>query len=392
MLHLTSQAKALTKNYFKPIHEEQITIMASSIMPNRPKSILIIRLSAIGDIVMASGVLPVLRSNWPETQIDWLVQSEYAELLQDNPHLQRVLIWPRKDWQWLWTQKRPFSLIAELRKLIQTLRSQKYDLVLDLQGLWKSAWLAKVCRAQQKIGLDSREGSKWVMSHVCRSQPDKQKMSSEYLCLLQELGLDVQRFYLGLEPRLQEIQSVQAVMQNLDLDSDYALLCPFTTRAQKHWPWQNWVHLCSLLTDRLGLQVVLLGGPRDSTQAEWIQAASSKPVINLAGRISLGQNLALIKQARILIGVDTGITHMAMMSELPSIGLFGSTCPYLYPAGDNGVVLYSNRACSPCRRHPACDAQYPCMQDLEPELVFSTACKLLEGSFDTNVLHDLSSH
>ncbi|MFW6315052.1 MAG: glycosyltransferase family 9 protein, partial [Desulfohalobiaceae bacterium] len=153
--------------------------MASSIMPNRPKSILIIRLSAIGDIVMASGVLPVLRSNWPETQIDWLVQSEYAELLQDNPHLQRVLIWPRKDWQWLWTQKRPFSLIAELRKLIQTLRSQKYDLVLDLQGLWKSAWLAKVCRAQQKIGLDSREGSKWVMSHVCRSQPDKQKMSSE---------------------------------------------------------------------------------------------------------------------------------------------------------------------------------------------------------------------
>ncbi|MGM0424146.1 MAG: glycosyltransferase family 9 protein [Thermodesulfobacteriota bacterium] len=352
------------------------------ILHNKPKSILIIRLSAIGDIVMASGVIPVLRKHFPEASLDWLVQSECAQLLQGHAGLRRTISWPRQTWQQLWSQGKLLELSRQFRSLVKELRSQEYDLVLDLQGLWKSAWLAWICKSGHKVGLDSREGSKWVLDKVCRSSPGDRRMASEYLHLLQELGLHTQDFHLGLQSRSEDQIQARELLQAHGVQGEYAVFCPFSTREQKLWPLQHWLVLAGLLQERVGLQMVLLGGPADREMAEYLQSKSSCRLVNLAGETNLIQSLALVKGASLLIGVDTGLTHMGIMSQTPSVALFGSTCPYLWTGRQDSVVLYQERDCSPCRRHPNCNGQYQCMQDLSPELVCQTAASLLpEGAF-----------
>ncbi|MFP4671474.1 MAG: glycosyltransferase family 9 protein [Desulfohalobiaceae bacterium] len=350
----------------------------SSALRSQLESVLVIRLSAIGDIVMASGIIPVLRSHLPQVRIDWLVQSECAGLLQGNPDLGQVLVWPRRDWLQQLRQGRLLSLGSMGHSLISQLRNQNYDLVLDLQGLWKSAWLALLCKGAYKVGLDSREGSGWGLNAVYRSPADHPGLASEYKHLLQELGFGVRDYSLGLRCTPGQERSAGQLLLEHGVQDRYAVFCPFSTREQKLWPMQHWRTLAAMLQDRLGLQAVILGGPGDREQAELLSTGQPQ-VRALAGETSLGQSLALIQAARLLIGVDTGLTHMGIMSEVPSIALFGSTRPYLQTNRANSAVLYKARSCSPCRRHPSCEGQYHCMRDLDPELVYSWAAKLLQS-------------
>ncbi|MCF8037726.1 MAG: hypothetical protein K9K79_00270, partial [Desulfohalobiaceae bacterium] len=163
-------------------------------------SILIIRLSAIGDIVMASGVIPVLRRAYPRAVIDWLVQTEGASMLSAQPELREVLTWPRQKWSGLFKSGRWADLTRQGLSLARLLRSRKYDLVLDLQGLFKSGILASLAGGAKTVGLDSREGSRVFMDRVVESVQEDRQIASEYRMLMQELALDPEPFSLGITP------------------------------------------------------------------------------------------------------------------------------------------------------------------------------------------------
>ncbi|MCF8030967.1 MAG: hypothetical protein K9K39_08740, partial [Desulfohalobiaceae bacterium] len=121
-----------------------------------PRSILLVRLSAIGDIAMASGVAAALRRAYPAAQIDWLAQSEAVGLLKRCPSLDRVLAWPRQRWRESLKKARLRRTGGEVRDLLRSLRLGDYDLVLDLQGLLKSGLFAALSGARRRIGLGSR--------------------------------------------------------------------------------------------------------------------------------------------------------------------------------------------------------------------------------------------
>jgi heptosyltransferase-1 len=105
--------------------------------------------------------------------------------------------------------------------------------------------------------------------------------------------------------------------------------------------------------------------------------ATHGQIFNLAGQTSLGQSAAIIKKSSLLIGVDTGLTHMGAAFDCPTIALFGATCPYLYTAGERSSVIYNPMKCSPCRRNPACDGDFTCMKSINPGDVLKEAVKLL---------------
>ena len=157
-------------------------------------------------------------------------------------------------------------------------------------------------------------------------------------------------------------------------DAPYIALCPFTTRPQKHWPEAHWQVLARSLVSR-GWRVVVLGGPADSVSADRIFADIL--VESMVGKAALLESAALVGHADLVIGVDTGLTHMGWAFEVPTIALFGSTCPYRDLGGLRGAVLYNNLSCAPCRRKPVCGGTYDCLTDLYPDSVLESLAGLL---------------
>lgn len=341
------------------------------------QSILLVRLSAIGDIVFASPLISALRRKWPEARIVWLVQPECAELLDQHPGLDAVVMCPLRHWQRLWQARRYRQLLSEVRALRATLRAGEFDLALDLQGLLKSGVLAWLSGARERIGLGSREGSQWLMTRRLTRGGDTERIGSEYLYLAQSLGLPTDDFAMVVHYGEAQTAYVEDTIQREGLSGGYAALCPFTTRAQKHWFEDRWARLVPRIRDELGLVPMLLGGPGDRAAASRIVAATDGPLVDLTGRTRLTEAAALIDRARLLVAVDTGLGHMGIAFATPTLLLFGSTCPYRDTTRANARVLYHPLSCSPCKRRPSCDGRFDCMRLIEVEEVMTHAREVL---------------
>ena len=358
------------------------------IMP-QPKRILIIRLSAIGDIVFASPLIAALRRAYPQAHLAWLAQPECEPLLRHHPDLDQVILWPRGEWRALWRERRWRELGGRVRALRAELRRQRFDLVLDLQGLLKSGLLAWLSGARERVGLGSREGSRWLMTRVVPRGGDPRAIGSEYRFLAERLGLlglpglpglPREGFPMALAPGEEDRAFARDLIARQGWGSGYVVICPFTTRPQKHWFEERWTELAARLRQELGLPVLMLGGPADREAAARIaqRTATAGPgLTDLAGGTSLLQAAALIEASRLVIGVDTGLGHMGIAFGRPSLLLFGSTRPYLDTGRANARVLYHPLPCSPCKRRPTCGGSYDCMRRIEVDEVLGAASDLL---------------
>jgi len=341
------------------------------------KSILLVRLSAIGDIVFASPLITALRRAWPDAHIAWLVQPECAILLNRHPDLDEVIVCPLRHWQRLLKARRYGGVINGIRTLRENLRLRDFDLVLDLQGLLKSGLLAWLTGAPERIGLGSREGSQWLMTRTLLRGGDSKRIGSEYLYLAETLGLPTDDFTMEVYTGEAESSFADELIARKGLVSGYAVLCPFTTRPQKHWFEDRWSLLAHRIQSQLGLVPVLLGGPADREAAQRIASDSDAPLVDLTGLTSLTEAAVLIDRAALLVAVDTGLGHMGIAMNTPSLLLFGSTCPYLDTTRANARVLYHRLHCSPCKRRPTCGGSFDCMRRIEITEVIAAARQVL---------------
>lgn len=343
---------------------------------SNPKRILIIRLSAIGDVVFASPLIGALKRTYPQASLAWLVEPMAAPLLQSHPQLDEVIVWPKGEWKKLWRERRWGQLLREIKAFVRTLKAREFDLVLDTQGLLKSGVFAYLTGASRRIGLGSKEGSQRLMTEVISRAGNDERISSEYWNLAHHLGLDCGDFNMDIVLNKTDDNYAQTLKQAY---GDYIIICPFTTRPQKHWFAQRWGQLVEQLNQRYPDQrVVMLGGPGDVYAANEI-LAKAPGLVSMVGRSSITQAASLIKHANLLIGVDTGLTHMGIAFARPTITLFGSTCPYTDTTRDNTRVLYHKLACSPCRRNPTCNERFDCMAAIEIEEVMQAAHDLVKS-------------
>ena len=333
-----------------------------------PKRVLIIRLSAIGDVVFASPLINACRQTHPDATIDWLCEPIAAPLLSGHPNLNEIIIWPRADWSRLWSSGRWWSLGKQILRFRRRLRANQYDLVLDVQGLLKSSFLAGLTGAAHRIGFRSKEPTGfWLTRRIGKDTGPR--ISSEYRGMAEALDWDTSQFEMTVMPSEEDCERAAAIA-----DSPFVVLCPFTTRPQKHWTIAHWRHLVELLLTR-GENVCVLGGPADREEADKLLEGFS--VHDAVGRYSLGVSAALVGHARALIGVDTGLTHMGIAHDVPTVVLFGSTCPYLETLRDNVEVIYHALDCSPCRRNPTCHGAFTCMTGIVAEEVITSLERVL---------------
>ncbi|HVO83531.1 MAG TPA: glycosyltransferase family 9 protein [Syntrophobacteria bacterium] len=340
--------------------------------------ILIIRPSALGDVVMASPMIGAIRRAYPQGYLAWLVEPAAAELLRHHPGLDEMIEWPRGNWEELLRRARLLPLGREICRFARLLRSRSFHLALECTGLLKGRALAYLSGAPERIGFRSREPGGFLMTQLVSRDATDPRISSEYRLLMETLGLPVDPFRMEVAVAPEARARVTTLLAARGVGGRYAVLCPFTTRAQKHWREERWAALALALEKTFGVAAVVLGGPGDRAKGGRLREMASARLTDLTGMTTVGESAAIIEKASLVIGVDTGLTHMGVAFERPTLALFGATYPYLNPGTSRAVVIYHSYPCSPCRRRPTCDGRFPCMAAIEIDEVVRATRSLLD--------------
>lgn len=338
--------------------------------------ILIIRTSAIGDVIMASPLISALKSKYPQAQIHWLAEPFVHDLIRFHPDIDKVHSFPKTQLKTLWREKKYISLFKQMRQLKLQLQSEQFDLALDVQGLFKSgiwAWLAK---ATTRVGFRSKEGAGLFMTDVIDKPNNEPTISSEYQRMAEYLQCDTSTFLMDISISNQAITTINKLILS-KYSNGFAVISPFTTREQKHWTDENWRKFTAEFYQRYKLAIIIVGGPNDARHAESL--CHQMPFLShVCGQLSLNESVALIAHAKLVVGVDTGMTHAGIAKQTPTLALFGSTRPYLNTRTCSAEVVYLNKQCAPCKRKPTCGGKFECMTDITPAMVMDRVSMLLE--------------
>ncbi len=356
-------------------------------IPHDVGKILVVRLSARGDVAFASPLAGALRRRYPRAHIAWVAEDGAADVIRHSTHLDEVIVLERGAWGRMLRGGRWGRLAGAVTDFFGALRARRFDVAIDAQGLLRSGLVAFLSGAPVRIGLGSREGSRHLMTAVVERGGDHRAISSEYRYLAGVLGLDTRDFAMEIPRGRAEAAAVERMIAAEGLQGGFVVACPFTTRFYKHWREERWSALIRAVRERTRLGVVLLGGPGDRAAADRIVAGAAAagggspsgdhpPLVDLVGRTTLGEASAVVSHCSALVGVDTGLSHMAHAFGRPAVLLFGSNTPYLDPPGPAATILHSGRSCSPCRGKLTCDGRIDCMTDISVEraLAAVTGC------------------
>ena len=339
-------------------------------IPPGVRKILVVRLSARGDLVFASPLAGALRRRYPDAYIAWAAEDRTADVIRHNPHLDEVIVWERAAWKRMLRSGRWGAFCRAAVDFFGELRDRRFDVAIDVQGLLRSGLLTLLSGAPVRIGLASREGSHLLMTRVVARGGDARRISSEYVHLAEVLGLGGGSFSMEIPRGAAELAMVDRVVREEGLGNGFVAVCPFTTRFHKHWIEDRWAALIGKVRESTGLGVVLLGGPADRAAADRILQgvarlpACDAPFVDLVGRTTLGEASAVVSRCGVLVGVDTGLSQMAHAFGRPAVLIFGSHTPYLDPPTPVATILNSGRSCSPCRGRLVCDGRIDCMVDI----------------------------
>ncbi|MDR1397037.1 MAG: glycosyltransferase family 9 protein [Desulfarculales bacterium] len=330
--------------------------------------VLIVKLSALGDIIHSLPVAMAIRRQVPEARIDWIVEAPSYDLLHGHKALNRVLLSPRHALSAA-SGRKNFSLLANF---IRELGSVRYDAVLDLQGLMKSSLFVLLSRARIKTGF---RGGKEPLSVLPLNLPlpayDIERHALErYLDLLQPVGLrKPEQIEYGLETDM----TLQARWrQRLQGPGPLLIMHPMAKWKSKLWPEESWAWLAARLL-RKGVRVAFSGTKEDKAvnariiaRIGWEQEGSG--LFNLSGLTDLQDLMAVLSLTDLIISTDTGVMHLAAAMDVPLLALFGPTAPNRTgPYGQLEHVIINRVECRPCFRRSCSYAK--CMGELKPETV-----------------------
>jgi heptosyltransferase-1 len=333
----------------------------------RPKGprILIIRLSAIGDVMVTTPVSRALREALPGAHLAWVVEAKARELLVGNPYLDEVIVWDRRK-----GAVNPGGIWQMGREL----RTRRFDWAIDCQGLLRSAVLARLSGARRIVGNTRAKEAADLLYHV-RVPRSTTDLSSRQRCLdlLTPLGIRSRdrRMVLPVSDADRSAGGRLLRSEGLKLARRYACLVPATTWTQKHWFEERWAELAALVRDRLGLTPVILGGPGDTAMAEAIHEGSGGECLALAGKTSLKSAAAVLQGAEVTFAVDTGLMHASVAVGTPTVGVCGASWWPGFQDYEHFVLVREPLKCSPCLHRPTCEGRYDCMQAITAERVLA---------------------
>jgi heptosyltransferase I len=330
--------------------------------------ILLIKMSALGDVIHALPVIPSLRRAFPGANIHWLVEETAAPLLHCHPGVNRVLVSHRGKWgRHLRDPRRWLNILLEMWALVRQLRLVHYDLAIDFQGLLKSGVWISLARAKRKVGYDrSRERSHFFLTErVPPVDPDIHAVE-RYLMLVKSIVGEATEVNFGLSQSHEDRNHLWKMFRSEGLDPSrpYAVLVPAARWETKRWPEESFARLADWLAMELGLQVAITGVEADRPLVARIVNEMGQPSLDLSGRTDVLGLMSLLKGAHVVVSTDSGPMHLAVAVGTPVVAVFGPTAPCRTgPYGEGHRVVRGRVECSPCFRR-SCTAM-TCMKAID---------------------------
>lgn len=346
-------------------------------------NILLIKMSSLGDIVHTLPFVAVLRKRFPHARITWLVHPQFAAFVPGAPLVDEILYFDKAKFRKMGWKAR-WSYFKEMRS---QLRARKFDLVIDLQGLFKSAVLAAISGCSNRIGYcEMREGSGLVSKAIIGPHADGHVIE-RYLDVARYLGAtvdtidfplpDLTEYWYSVRKKLlaqfREREPEKQRISGKDGQPDtavpsYVVFSPGVRFPTKLWPAENYAVLAGKMLAE-GKQVVIAGSPEDAALGRKIKELNPA-VTDLTGQTSLLELAALLQHCSLSVSGDTGPLFIATALKKPLIALYGPTPPYRSgPYGNkDAVIVIAPVPCAGClKKH--CD-DWICMKAITPEMVY----------------------
>lgn len=340
--------------------------MTQSVQLQHPEKILLIRFSAIGDLILISHLIRLIHQQYPNARLDLVVKQGYESIYQAHPALRKI---------WLFQK-------GELRLLKNKLKQENYSLILDLQGNLKSRMLSIALRGVPVFRTHMYRFRRFLLVRFglnvySEIAPVPLRHLKAASCLrLEDDGK-------GLDLFLPEEKVPQRQWETL-AEANFIAVAPGASRATKRWPVDSFHEVADYFLNK-GFGVVLLGGSEDRELCQRIieKQNHSNRIENLAGSLTLMQTASVLQKAGLLISNDTGLMHVASACQIPQIAIFGPTVEAFgfFPFRAHASILeIKDLSCRPCSFHgtESCPkGHFKCMKDISASDVICEAERLL---------------
>lgn len=331
-----------------------------------PKKILIVKPSSLGDIIHSFPFLNILTESFPSSEIHWIVAKGFEELLENHPMVKKVWIINKDRWKDL---RNTIETVKEFTFLFNKLKSEYYDIVIDLQGLLRSGLITFFTSAPLRIGFkEAREGSALFYTHKVEGGKEIHAVD-RYIKIASFIGCEVKDIKFPM-PLIKESERIKKIKEDL---KDYGVIVPGARWKTKIWDLEKFSKLVSLLD----MKTIIVGSKADEGIAKKIESCSEGRAISLAGKTDIKELLSIIRGARFVVSNDSGPMHIASAFNIPVIAIFGPTNPIRTgPYGQGHIVLRSRLSCSPCYKRECNTIQ--CMRDISVESVYDAINNLIK--------------
>lgn len=333
-------------------------------------NILIIKPSSLGDIIHALPFLKALKEKYPDARVDWVISRILKDIIEGNSLINELIVIDKDAWR---SPTRLPQTAGEVFRTIAMLRTKRYDMIADLQGLLRSGIITYVTPADIKIGFDNaREGSRFFYNRKVKAESSLHAVKRN-LGIARALGANPVKVSFPLEV---SEEAVLAAKKLVHPENKYILIVPSARWRTKRWPAENF----AALIKSIPITCVISGSPADSDIARKIAEESSKNTINLCGRTGLKELVALIKGARAVVSSDSGPMHIGAAIGTPVVALFGPTDaartgPYGWQERGDLTVISSDVTCRPCFKRKCKDPV--CMSGITVARVLEEARKYI---------------
>jgi lipopolysaccharide heptosyltransferase II len=360
-------------------------------IPDPVVKILLIRLRLIGDVVFTTPMLRALKRRFPEAHLAYLVEPAALAVVRANPHLDDVIVAPRGS---------GFARIVDDLRLAGRLRRDRYDLVIDLHGGPRSAWLAWLSQAPERIGYEI-SGRTWMYTRtVARPRALRRRHSVvNQWDLLEAIdgwpsgGPDPTRDPVEMAPDVQADRAIERRLEAAGVaDSDELVVIHVSAgNPFRRWPEAAFTTIVSeLAVASPHRRIVLSSGPSDRDAAARIVTAARQALGPAADRVldfgefNLAELRALIERSRLFIGGDSGPLHIAATTSTPIVGIYGPTeparsAPWRDPRFATESVEVAGLPCRPCDQRVCEPGDFRCLTTLKPEAVLSAAMRAMNA-------------
>lgn len=354
------------------------------------KKFLIINPFGIGDVLFTTPVVKAIRDRYPDAIIAYWCNQRVEPLLKDNPDINRIFALSRGDLKKIYN-KSPLKGALKFLGLLYNLKKEGFDISLDFSAEDRYSLVSKLLGVRRRIGFDYKKRGRYLTDKISTQGYGSRHVVEYYLELLKPLGIAPKRHNLALQVNDSADQKANNILARYGI-SDRDLIVGIAPGAGgswgkdaslKHWPAIRFAQLADKVISDFGVKVLILGDESERPIADIIINTMQNKAIDLVGKTTLEELIAVLNKLRVLVANDGGPLHMAVAEGINTVSIFGPVDDLVYgpyPKDENHLVVKKDLPCRPCYRDfkmPQCDRDKECLRSISTEEVFTCVRRLI---------------